>query len=252
MESSSDAFCGCILSDSVQKTLGIRVFSTLGSLGSGCAFRLKGGSRHANVRTYLKKETSMSLEIHVHLEDGRVSKFGSVDEAEIAKILSNLNPTKLYSPQLMMLGNDTSLSAFRSARVIRIDFISESLPVFQFLHNVNDIQEVTPEEHDEWSQIDSDDLQRDMGDRVNRVHSEIEMTNGSRIFLQVDVVPRSEGRTPIDTAMFIQQLFGSEGVYFRRRGGGIIVLNPSHIVRISFNPSPPIAPPGLWRMIPIQ
>ncbi len=194
--------------------------------------------------------TTNPLEIHIHLEDGRIVRFVQQD-AELAKQqLAHLQPTKLFAQPLIMLGGADSLTTFQMTQVARIEFIAEHTPDYPFYNGVLDIQQITPDEfRARYSAKTFAALRQEaqtIPDKPITVFSEMELVNGERLFFQVCV--KVEERLPLEQGMFVSQLFGAHGLHARRSGGnGISVVNPANIARFTLYPSPPILPPGTWQ-----
>src|SRR5262249_8400345 len=81
------------------------------------------------------------------------------------------------------------------------------------------------------------------------IFAEIELTNGERTFLQVQV-PR-ESMTAGDMGVLLQHILTPPSLHARRLGGGAIILNPAQILRVAFHPGPPETPPNAWAADPI-
>ena len=188
------------------------------------------------------------LEIQVHLEDGRVAKFQQTDPVMIKYTLDNFQPTRVFSQKVLMFGDSDSLSAFQVNFVARIDLIAPYVPDYPFYNGVLDIQMISPEQFKErYTPQTFADLrekaQATPGEPIT-VFSEFELVNGQRLFQQVCV--RVEERLPLEQGIFVSQLFNAHGLHGRCPGGGVVVVNPSNIVRFTLYPPPPTLPPGAW------
>ncbi len=190
-----------------------------------------------------------ALEIHVHLEDGRITRFVQNDVALAQSLLAQIQPTKLFGQKVLLLGSADSMSAFQLDKVVRIDLIAHNTPDYPFYNNVLDIQQITLDEFHERFHSETFAALRQIalehpGDPLT-VFSEMELVNGERIFMQVCV--QVSQRTPLEQGLFVSQLFGAHGLHGRRRGGGVVILNPASIVRFTLYPPPPGLPPGTWQ-----
>lgn len=188
------------------------------------------------------------LEIHVHLEDGRVTKFEQNDPLLAQKLLDNLQPTRLFAQKILLFGSTDSLNAFQLTQVVRIDLIASNVPDYPFYNGVLDIQQITPDEfkqryHPQTFVALRQAAQDSPGEPIT-VFSEMELVNGERVFMQVCV--KLEERLPLEQGIFVSQLFSAHGLHGRRRDGGILIINPANIVRFTLYPAPPAVPPGTW------
>jgi len=74
------------------------------------------------------------------------------------------------------------------------------------------------------------------------VFVEVEMTGGSRIFLAAEIKVALEA----ERLQRLHGLFSAPAVHFRLPQGGISILNPKNLVRLTFNPGPDRAPIDAW------
>lgn len=188
------------------------------------------------------------LEIQVHLEDGRVAKFQQTDPTVIKHTLDSFQPTRVFAQKVLMFGDDQSLSAFQVNTVARIDLVAPYVPDYPFYNGVLDIQMITPDEFKERYTPKTfvalqQHAQENPGEPIT-VFSEFELVNGQRLFQQVCV--RVEERLPLEQGMFVSQLFHAHGLHGRCREGGVVVVNPTNILRFTLYPPPPTLPPGAW------
>ena len=189
-----------------------------------------------------------ALEIHVHLEDGRVQKFQQPDTQAAQNLLAHLQPTKLFGQKVLMLGGADSLTAFQLSEVVRIDLISAQTPDYPFYNRVLDIEQITPDEFQQRYRPQTfaalrQSAQAHPGEPIT-VFAELELVNGERLFIQVCV--KVEERLPLEQGIFVSQLFSTTGIHCRRREGGVVIVNPANIVRLTFYPAPTTLPPGTW------
>ena len=194
------------------------------------------------------------LEIQLHLEDGRITRFVQHDAAQAQDTLAHVQPTKLFGQKVLLLGDGGSMSAFQLDKVVRVDLITTETPDYPFYNGVLDIQQITPDEFHERFHSETFMALRDIalahpGDPLT-VFSEMELVNGERVFMQVCV--QVSQRTPLEQGLFVSQLFGAHGLHGRRRGGGVVILNPASIVRFTLYPAPPSLPPGAWQAARVQ
>ena len=194
-------------------------------------------------------DTPNPLEIHVHLEDGRIVRFIQQDAELARQQLAHLQPTKLFAQPLMMFGGSDSLTTFQLSQVARVEFIAENTPDYPFYHGVLDIQQITPDEFRARYHPQTFAALREKAqatpDTPITVFTEMELVNGERLFFQVCV--KVTERLPLEQGIFVSQLFNAHGLHARRQGGGVVIVNPANIARFTLYPSPPTLPPGTWQ-----
>ena len=194
-------------------------------------------------------DTRNPLEIHIHLEDGRIVRFIQQDEELARQQLAHLQPTKLFAQPLMMFGSADSLTMFQLSQVARVEFIAEKTPDYPFYHAVLDIQQITPDEFRARYHPQTFATLREKAlatpDIPITVFSEMELVNGERLFFQVCV--KVTERLPLEQGIFVSQLFNAHGIHARLPGGGIVIVNPANIARFTIYPSPSTLPPGTWQ-----
>lgn len=183
-----------------------------------------------------------SLEIHFHLADGKVARFRQDDAAEIQRLLALIHPSKVFTQGHITVAGSYSLNAFHCNALTRIDLVMDTDPGWGFLRGVTDVVEVTEAEVRE-RRVARGERTVTPGETI-LAHAEIELSSGQAVFLEVHVQPQQQ--TALDVAMMVQQLFGLPSLYGWRRGGGVFLVNPVHVVRFSLFPGPPHTPPGAW------
>lgn len=192
--------------------------------------------------------TTSLLEIRIHLEDGRVAVFHQEDAQKAQRLLDHIQPGKLFAPPILGLGSATKMTAFQSRLVTRVDVIATTLPAWPFYGGVVDLQEITRENFENETRADrSQEPSVEEAARLQipiQVYSELEMVSGERIFLRVCL--KLQQRLPLEQGLFMQHLFASTGLYARRLGGGMVIVNPANVVRMALYPGSPTLPPGVW------
>lgn len=193
------------------------------------------------------------LEMHVTLHDGRTLRFAQDDPETIQSLYEHLNPARLFAPRVLMLHSSDSLSILPTAGILRVDFLAPDLPPFSPPSDLVSIQEITEEEFQQrFRPQDYDALRKgeiQVGSFV--IYNEIELLDGKSLFFELRVQPTAE-RTAVDTALFFQRFLASEGIYAERHGGGLMVINPTAIVRVTLFPGPAIPPAGAYCFSPLD
>jgi hypothetical protein len=188
------------------------------------------------------------LEIHIHCVDGHVGAFVQPDGAVARRILEQVHPTRLFAQHQLMISGEGSLTVFPSAAVVRVDLVTEECPEWPFAFGVSDVAEITAEEFTRRLDPDAPRPEQPGGTVVR--HIQIELTNGEPVYCEARA--HFTPRAPVEIAMFFQHLLSGPGLHARRLGGGVLILNPAHVTRLSTYPGPPEAPPGAWAAEPFS
>ena len=168
------------------------------------------------------------------------------DEYEARHILGTIVPGKFFESKQLVIGCKNSLSAFQTDHITQVELISDHVPDWSFHHNVRMIREVSPKIfREKYAHIEQVD--RSIADVVH-VASEIELSNGEKIYLTLDINsdPAISPLTPLDQHVFIQQLFSSHCIFAHHRDRGVVLINPAHISRLTMHPGPEAVPAGTW------
>jgi hypothetical protein len=192
--------------------------------------------------------TAPALEIHIHLEDGRIVKFAQPDATLAKKILDSIQPHRLFNQQHLIIDGDYAITAFPCAAICRIDLIGEDIPDWPF-PIVSNAQQIAEEEFRQRFQPEKYDAERResalvAGDHVI-AYAETELTNSTRVFFEMDLIVQD--RSPLDQGFFILQIFALGGLHAKRQAGGVLLINPAKIVRFAAYPGPVVTPAGAWQ-----
>ena len=195
-----------------------------------------------------------ALEIHVHLEDGRVAKFVQSDPVLARKTLTLIHPGKLFSQRLITIHGDHSLTAYPCASIVRIDFVTDMALDWPFHHGAIAIDQILPTEFEERCLAAITARRKSSGPPTPgepiTLYAQQELVNGERLFLEVHTT--LQVRTSVDQNVFINNLFSSGGLHARRREGGMIIVNPAKLVSMALHPGPMEYTPGSWLANPMH
>lgn len=186
------------------------------------------------------------LEIRVHLTDARVLTFAVKEEHEARRVLSQIIPGKFFESRQIVLGCAEDVTAFQSTLLTQVELVSAYLPTWPFHHNVRSIHLINAKEYHDILKS-QEYIDQPLGDVVFMI-SEIELTNGERLYLKLEINsdPAISPLTPLDQHIFLQQLFTSGGLHVLHGETGIILINPAHITRLTMHPGPGAVPTGAW------
>jgi len=191
------------------------------------------------------------LEIRIHPSNGGIQRFPQYDPQAIQQTLDRIQPERLFAQREIILATDYSQTVYPASAIARLDLVMDGFPAWPFHRNVADIIEIT---QSEFARGFASHLPRVEADGTTRVFSEMELTNGQRLFREVRLKPsrantEAEQETlPDDQALFLHQLLSRHGLWCRLRGGGAVLINPAHLVRMTFYRGPGTIPPNAWRV----
>jgi hypothetical protein len=175
--------------------------------------------------------TSAALEIHVHLEDGNVTKFVQHDPLIARTILEAIHPNQLFRAPQLLIGSDHGLTAFQPSLVVRVDLITDLNPSWSSYSLALNTREITEDEFDARC-CPHCDVQR-LPSQEQVVFSVWEMVKGKRIYLQTHLTGMETKKLPLEVSVLIQKVMTSGGMLARGRDEGYIVLNPARMLRFT-------------------
>jgi hypothetical protein len=189
------------------------------------------------------------LEIHVHSVDGHVSAFAQSGMETVQKLIEQMQSGRIFKQPYLAISSHRSLTVFPPAKVVRVDLVMRGFPNWPFHFGIRDAMELSEKEFRLCISSTSDAPAN--ASELRSVYAEIEMTNEEQIYLEIEVKVREEHLTQVDFGMLLQNLLSSPSLHARRLGGGAILINPAHILRLQFCPAPPHPPLSAWSAGPI-
>ncbi|HEY3329820.1 MAG TPA: hypothetical protein VGK19_07360 [Capsulimonadaceae bacterium] len=189
-----------------------------------------------------------ALEIQLSLTNGQIYRFGIDDAVAAQRFLGDIKPARLFADELIMVGGDSSTSIIPTSSIERIDFIADELPTWPYLGGAKDVLEVSPakfrEAYDSKQYAESRlAAAKDPGSEQIG-YTEYWTASGQQNYWQVRMM--STALTSMDFRPYIQKLMSSNGLHARTGNGGVCVLNPANLTRLTFHPGPSTIPPGAW------
>src|SRR6266536_6379816 len=94
------------------------------------------------------------LTIRLHLTDGSVHSFTQADAAINEKLWDDIDPSRLFAHQRIVIGSEHSKAVFVSAETIRVDFLHESFQCWEFPGGYSDIVELSEAEFRKHAHLD--------------------------------------------------------------------------------------------------
>ncbi len=187
------------------------------------------------------------MKILIHTQGGSVETFFQDNPALAARIVRGIQSTKGFTGDIITIAGDYSLTTFIAARVNRVDFIAEDLPLWKHPADILDVVELSGDEFRERSHL-NDPARRErrrspkLAGEFAAGFVEVEMTGGNRIFLAAEI------KVPFEAERLqrLRLLFSAPAVHFRLPQGGLSILNLKNLVQVTFNPGPDVTPIDAW------
>ena len=99
-----------------------------------------------------------SLEIRIHLANGRTDEFVQTNPAAIRVILEGIQPGKLFSQEHLLIAGKYSMTAYSCSAVTAVELIMEGWPDWPLPMGIQDIRQVS--EEDFWKQFEAEKDER--------------------------------------------------------------------------------------------
>ncbi len=192
------------------------------------------------------------LTIRLHLTDGSVHSFTQADTAINEKLWDDIDPSRLFAHQRIVVGSEHSKAVFVSAETVRVDFLHESFQCWKFPGGYSDIVELSEEEFrehahlDQPSQLTKREQPTPVGDLLVSF-VKLQMRGGRPQFVMVEVPVK----LPAESQSFMQFMLSKAAVHMRLRGGGIGVLNLANLAGYTVYPGVAQIPADSWLAEPI-
>jgi hypothetical protein len=192
------------------------------------------------------------LTIRFHLTDGSVHSFAQADAAINEKLWDDIDPSRLFARQRIIIGSEHSKSVFVAPEVIRVDFLHHSFQCWEFPGGYSDIVELSEEEFRNHVHLDQPAL---MAKREQPTPTgdllvsfvKLQMRGGRPQFVMVE----APVKLPAESQSFMQFLLSKASVHMRLRGGGIGVVNLANLVGYTVYPGVAQIPADSWLAEPV-
>lgn len=190
------------------------------------------------------------LEIYIYLTNGSIQKYHQLDQEIIKKIFTDTDPQKLFSQKTLTITGALSYRTYPCEAVERVDWVMENYPEWLTSNSQWDIREITEDEFkDSYKPQLDKSLVRDETQPVGDAHhgfTQFEFLSGRNLYLEVfgKVKPK------MDRQYLTQQLLALNTLFYKRKEGGVIFINPTRIASMVFYPGPSFRPPYSWQAEP--
>ena len=89
---------------------------------------------------------SPGMIVRVHLAGGSVESFVQADEATARNTWNGLDPVRLFAQPRLVIAGTHSKSVFVGSEIVRIDFVQQFCPCWEFPQGHSDIVELSEAE----------------------------------------------------------------------------------------------------------
>lgn len=187
------------------------------------------------------------MEIRVHVKDGEEFSFVQKDEELIDRILSTINPFRLFQREQIVIQGATTTIGFSAKSIECIEFLTDRKLDWPSAGGLEDVVSLSEESFSMESERRAGQDMRKVqiavkkGDIVDGLGIYV-MESGKRFYFIYSI--KVHGR--LDARKRIQYFLDSWGFPARRESGGYLLINPKNISQWSLHPGPPVAPTDAW------
>jgi hypothetical protein len=187
-----------------------------------------------------------NLQIHIHKVDGATTTFVQNDAGEVRKILDGFEPAHIFDREKFVITDGNSITSLPVSKITRIDLVSERQPHLIFPVGIVDAVELT---ETEFQTLIRNTVLREQWEEMTTQEDslvtflDLELADGQCLFLTTEMHVQLQSEEPWKTNG--HPLAGSS-LCFRRRDGGMAVLNLANVIRLTFFPKPVHSLAGAW------
>ena len=198
-----------------------------------------------------KAPSSNALAIRIHLTDGSVPSFTQADPMIIKKLWNAIEPSRLFAQRRIIVGSEHSKAVFFTAEVVRVDFLHDSLELWEFPQGYTDIVELSEKEFRQHGRLDEPSLMVKR-ERPNPVGDllvsfiQLHLRGIRPLFVMVEIF----AKLPAESQSFMQFLLSRTAVHLRLRNG-IGVINLANLVGYTTYPGVAQIPADSWLAEPV-
>jgi hypothetical protein len=196
----------------------------------------------------MKDEQSLSLV--VTCIDGSKTAFEQPDYEAAVKLVGQLDPGRVFSNPFINVDDRRSLTVFPSGAIVRIDLVSDLVVDWDFHLGIHDAYEITIDDFERLA--DRDRAKQVQSETHVTILAAIEMANADPVFFALVLNEQQEQMIQADFGMLLQRFLSASSFHGRKLGGGRIIVNSRHIVRLQFHPCPPEPQKSAWNVEPIN
>ena len=163
------------------------------------------------------------------------------------KLWETIDPIRLFTQPRVVIAGNHSKSVFVGSAIVRIDFVQQFCPCWEFPAGYSDIVELTEGEFREHAHLDEPELKvkraqpTPVGDLlVSFVR--LYMRGGQGVFAMVE----APVKLPAESQSFMQFMLSKNSIHMRLRGGGTAILNLANLAGYTVYPGVAQIPGDSW------
>jgi hypothetical protein len=187
------------------------------------------------------------LSLRVHLSDGSVESFFQADQAKAQQIWSSIEPVHLFAQQRLVIAGNYSNSVFVCSEIVRLDLFEPACPCWQFPDGYSDIVEISEADFRKNAHLDQPGLMLPrerpipVGDLLV-FFVKLHFRSIPPIFLMAEF----SAQLPAENQSFMRFMLSKTGFHMRLGGGGVGIVNLSHLSGFTAYPGTSQAPSDSW------
>jgi hypothetical protein len=206
-----------------------------------------------NKVTTLPAPAAPAMLVRIHLENGSVQSFVQADEATARKTWEAIDPVRLFSQPRVVIAGDCSKSVFVGSAIVRIDFVQQFCPCWEFPEGFSDVVELSEAEFRKHAHLDEPES-------MTRRDQSMPAGNLLVTFLKLEfraaapplfLMAELSVKLPVENQSFMRFLLSKTGFHMRLRGGGVGVVNLAQLTGYTAYPGVPQVPSDAWAAEPL-
>jgi len=196
---------------------------------------------------------SPAMVVRVYLEDGSIESFVQTDEQTARKLWDAIDPVRLFTQPRLIIAGTHSKSVFVGSAIVRIDFVQQFCPCWQFPDGYADIIELSEVDFRKNAHLDQPELmsKREQPTPVGDLlvsFLQLKFRNTPPLFLMAEL----SVKLPAESQSFMRFLLSKTGFHMRLGGGGVGVVNLAHLVGYTVYPGVAQVPTDSWSAEPVS
>lgn len=190
---------------------------------------------------------AQNLEIYIHKLDGSVERFIQSETALAERILTEIQPARMFVREKIIIADGNSLTSFPARQVVRIDLVSEPSSTLILPPGIVEAEEFTEAEWRARLQTAErcDSYEAQSRDSLVVVFLNIKMAGQRPLFLALESPLHLLADQP-EAILYPLYPLAAPTLCFRMRTGGIAILNLAHLMHFTLFPTPPSIPMVTW------
>ena len=190
----------------------------------------------------------MELEIRIHDIGGGVSRFVQKDPKQIREILGNLQPSQVFSQGNLFISDTDSMNIIAVARVTRVDFVTTERIEIKRQEKIIAVELLGSEA--EFRGLAASTI----GDKTPPVDAAGKSSGVTVAFVAFaladsqQVYPKFRGQlgAGVDLHSTVRRIFDYPVIQIEPAQGGLVLLNPANITRMTVYPGLKEPPRNAW------